>query len=541
MYIIKNALKSISRSKGRNFLIGIIVFVIATSSCIGLSIRQASENAKANTLEGMNITAKISFDRQSMMNDMMEKPEDGKQPEFDRDNFKDMMGNQSSLTLDEYETYSQSEYVKDFYYTLTASFNGNENLDPVSTESESNSSMGGFGNFPGNMGGFGGMDFGQMNRISSDFTLIGYSSDDAMKDFVNGNTTITNGTVFEENTSNLDCIISDELATYNNLEVNDSITFTNPNQEDESYTLTIVGTYTSNSSSENFLSNMGMASSDPANQIYLSYSALNSILEASKENEVIETDDYTGREVSSMINGTLEATYVFEDVSAYEAFSEEVYELGLDESYIVSSNDITSFENSLVPLETLSTMATGFLIVILIIGAIILIVLNIFKIRERKYEIGVLCAIGMKKWKVASQFLVEIFAVTMLAVTLGIGVGAVSSVPVTNAMLENQATSQSLQFEQIEQNFGRPGGMQMPGNMPGNMSGNMQLPDNMFNDFGSFMEGTSTYVTEIENAMNFTVVLQMFGIALLLTLVSGTVSVLFVMRYEPLKILANRD
>lgn len=39
MYIIRNALKCIDRSKGRNVLIGIIVLVIAISACIGLSIR----------------------------------------------------------------------------------------------------------------------------------------------------------------------------------------------------------------------------------------------------------------------------------------------------------------------------------------------------------------------------------------------------------------------------------------------------------------------------------------------------------------------
>ena len=49
------------------------------------------------------------------------------------------------------------------------------------------------------------------------------------------------------------------------------------------------------------------------------------------------------------------------------------------------------------------------------------------------------------------------------------------------------------------------------------------------------------YVSEINSAMNFTVVLQMFLIAIALTLISGIVSMMFVMRYEPLKILANRD
>ena len=51
----------------------------------------------------------------------------------------------------------------------------------------------------------------------------------------------------------------------------------------------------------------------------------------------------------------------------------------------------------------------------------------------------------------------------------------------------------------------------------------------------------NSYVTEIRSAMNLTVVLQMLGIGVLLTLISGMVSILFVMRYEPLKILANRD
>ena len=70
MYIIRNALKCIGRSKGRNVLIGIIVLVIAISACIGLSIRQAAQSAKEETLSGMTVTATISIDRQAMMSNM---------------------------------------------------------------------------------------------------------------------------------------------------------------------------------------------------------------------------------------------------------------------------------------------------------------------------------------------------------------------------------------------------------------------------------------------------------------------------------------
>ena len=186
----------------------------------------------------------------------------------------------------------------------------------------------------------------------------------------------------------------------------------------------------------------------------------------------------------------------------------------------------------MTPLNTLSTMAGWFLLVILLIGAVILIVLNIFNVRERKYEIGVLTAMGMKKGKVALQFLTEIFTVTLTAVIIGIIIGAVSSVPVTNALLENQVNEQTTQTEQISMNFGR--GPQMDGGTNG-------MPNMNFEKFDNFGGMATDYITEINSAMNLTVVLQMLAIAVGLTIISGTVSMLFVMRYEPLKILSNRD
>ncbi len=560
MYILKNALRCISRAKGRNVLIGIIVLVIAVSACIGLSIRQAAESAKEDALSNLSITGTISFDRQSMMSEMGrhdgDPSEGGERGEFDRSKFKEMMGNSSSLTLEEYQTYAQAESVKDFYYSLTASVNGSDEFEPVSSETEDEteeatentsedtsdmSQMGGMG-FPGGMGGQqGGMMGGKMG-LQSDFKLVGYSSEEAMTEFKNGTSTITDGSIFEEGTDSLDCIISDELATYNELAVGDTIIITNPDNEDEEYKLKVVGTYTNSSSNESSFTIPGMTSNDPANSIYLSYTALNSIIvDSEKANEV--TDDESEEEATSSISSNLEATYVFADVAAYESFEAEVRELGLDDSYTIASQDITSYENSLAPLNTLSTMAGWFLLVILIIGAIILIVLNIFNVRERKYEIGVLTAMGMKKGKVAMQFMTEIFAVTLTSVLIGVIIGALSAVPVTNALLENQVSSQQTQLQQVEENFGRPGNMpqgDMGSGMPGNMgqAGGMDFSKGFGAIFG---EETQEYITEINSAMNFTVVLQMLGIAVLLTLVSGTVSMLFVMRYEPLKILANRD
>lgn len=138
MYIVKNAFKCISRSKGRNVLIGIIVLVIAFSACIGLSIRQAAESAKSDALDNLSITATISFDRQSMMSEMRGqggKPDSdgGEPPSFDRSQFSEMMGESSALSLEEYQTYAEAESVKDFYYSLSASANGSDNFEAVTS------------------------------------------------------------------------------------------------------------------------------------------------------------------------------------------------------------------------------------------------------------------------------------------------------------------------------------------------------------------------------------------------------------------------
>lgn len=518
MYVLKNALKSVTRSVGRNILIGIIVLVISVSCCIGLSIRQAAESARTQTLESMSVTAQISVDRQSMMQQSMT-DEGG----FD----KSQMMSIPILTIDEMQTYAEAPSVKSFYYTATISLNGTDEFEAISTSSSStDSSMNqGMMQMPGmDSGKGGGFAKGGMG-VQGDFTIIGYSSDEAMIEFMSGTSTLTDGQMFEEGTETLECVISDELATYNNLSVGDTITVVNPNEEEEAYTLSIVGIYNNSQSTATSSEVMQgfSAASDPANRIYMSYAAVQAITAASSEAAVISTDETTGMEMTTAIPVQVSGTYVFADVESYYAFEEEVRELGLADTYTVSSSDLASYEQSLLPLENLSKMAGYFLAVVFGIGAIILVVLNIFNVRERKYEIGVLTAIGMKKAKVATQFLVESFVITIIALVIGAGIGAVSSVPVTNTLLASQIEAQSSNMMQTEASFGRPAG-----NM-GMIGGRGQVT------------AAVDYISSVTSATDFTVLMQLLGIGIVLTLVASAVSIIFITRYEPLKILSNRD
>lgn len=78
----------------------------------------------------------------------------------------------------------------------------------------------------------------------------------------------------------------------------------------------------------------------------------------------------------------------------------------------------------------------------------------------------------------------------------------------------------------MEENFGRPGdfGGGFPGGNMGGMPGGMpsDIPDNIGdgkNPFGDMFDSATNYITEVNSAMNLTVVFQMIGVGLLLTLV----------------------
>lgn len=497
MYIFKNAVRNVWRAKGRNVLMGVILVVITIAICIGFSIRQAAENAKESTLSSMSVTASIGVDRSSLMQ------QSSSGGTFDKSQFHSLQ--QQGLSLEELEVYKEAESVSDFYYSGSVSVNGNDSFEPVSQEESTESTeMGeGKGGRPGSQ---------------SDFTMVGYSADRAMSDFRNGTITITDGSVFDENTTEAVCIISDELATYNNMKVGSKITVVNSNNEADTHTLKVVGIYNNSQSdtvNTNSFSRGSSTASDPANQIYTSYEALSAIADAS-EKACEGSEDESVSAMTLKVSGT----YIFDTVEDYESFETEVRTLGLDEMYSVSSSDVANFEASLTPLETLSSMVKYFLIVILGIGAIVLVVLNMFHTRARKYEIGVLTAIGMKKRKVAMQFITEILIVTVCAVIIGGIAGAVSSVPVADSLLANQIKAQEKEQSEQEVSFGRG---------YGDKGGSQQTSAEI------------TYVSQITSTVDVVILVKVLGINIILAVLAGGVSVMSIMRYDPLKILSGRD
>lgn len=553
MFIVRNALHNVVCNKGRNALMIIIVAIITAAATVALAIVQAAERARTSALDDTTISAQISIDRGAMIG----KTRDAQSGGADMQAMRESMASKQ-LTLDDYQKYDKSEYgVASSYYTETASAaavdGGVEPVDSNGTmtgqESQSTTEQNQSGEQPqspgddraGGMPDAGGGKGGMM-MTTGDFSLVGFSSDEAIANAPNGSFTMDSGQVFGYGTDDDgDVIISKTLADANDLSVGDTFKVADITDDTKTYTFTIVGIYSN--TTENTMpmgGPMASTASDPANAIYTSVSTLDALgLTSGKTIEITDARGNT-RETQA---AQLSYTYVFDGKAQYDRFVADVKANGLDDEYTVSSADVEQYEASLVPLNNLAKFAKTLLIVVLCVGAVVLVVLTTFNIRERKYEIGVLTAIGVKKAKVAAQFAIELLAVTAIGLALGVGAGAAVSVPVSNSLLTSQVEAQATQQQQQRAQFGRD--MQPPSGVgqDGATTGEGSLPEAPKDDNGAPQQwGHATQmVSKVNATVNWATIGWMLLIGIGLTLLASLVAAVFVMRYEPLQILADRS
>ncbi len=472
MYILKNAVTSILRNKGRNILIGIIILVIACATSITLAINNSSNKLINSYKNKYQTEATISINRENMMKDF-----DKDNKEQSKEDMKDKFSNMQSITVSDIEKYGKSKYVKSYYYTMQIGVNSN--LEKASTDSESNDK---------------GKGPEKQEETSGDFTLTGYSSLDAMNDFIEGNYKIKEGKV-DTDFSNDSCIINSELATLNNISVGDKITIKDTNDDTKTYELTVTGIY-----EESSTDSMSMFSN-----------SVNTIITNTNfVNKVLENDS----EISVKVN----PTFILTSSKVVDKFESELRKKGLDDNLSVQTN-LDQVENATKTISNVKTFSMTFLIITLVIGTVVLFIINMINIRERKYEIGVLRTIGMKKSKVALQFIYELLIVAVIALILGAFVGASASVPVSNYLLKNEISSSSKQTQNIENNFGQKD------NKQSKFQGVAQVEE----------------FSSIDATVDLKVLLELLGIGLVITFISCSSAIISIQRFSPLTILKERS
>lgn len=462
MYIFKNAFISITRNKGRNILIGIIILVIASAASVSLAIRNTANSLIKSYEDSYSIEATIGFNRQNMMNNF-----DKEKPSDSMEDMKNHFNSVNNLSFDEILNYANSNYIDSYYYTISTNLSSND-IETVSVE----------------FNGKGGKNqFSETNY--SNFLLIGYSSYEAMVDFISGNYTITDGNIISD-LNKYECVINYELASLNDINVGDIITFYN---EENNYEFEVVGIY-----QENNTAGMQMFSNS-ANQIITGSSIVQSI------------------DSSASVN----PTFIIKNEENLQLFEKELYEKGMSE-YLSLSTNLDTIKQATSSITNVSNFATTFLIITLVIGTTILLVINMINIRERKYEIGVLRAIGMKKSKLMGQFIIELLMVALVFLLVGGILGSFISKPISNNLLQNEIESSNNQKDQINNNFGsRP---------------NMDKINGVV---------TIQAFDEVNAVVDSKVILQLIGIGILLTLIGSIAAIANIQKFSPLDILKERS
>ena len=424
----------------------------------------------------------------------MKKPEEGEEPSTDekKENMTNIFETVSNITEEEINTYGDSEYVSSYYYQISIGVNSS-NLETVSMSSNSSDDN----SDSHSKGGFGGDKNNFQNISSSDFTLVGYSSVSAMEDFISGKYSITEGEVSDDLTSNT-CVINSELATLNDISVGDTITLVDPDNDSNTITLTVTGIFEETSDTDDMMS---MFSSSANNII--------------TNTNVITQMTTTNTDMQKSIT----PTFVLTSSEVIDKFKEELTEKGLSEYLSVSTN-LDEAESATSTVSNVATFATTFLVITLIIGAIVLFVINMINIRERKYEIGVLRTIGMKKSLLTLQFMSELLIISIVSLMIGAGIGASISVPVSNHLLSSEINSASEETNQINENFG--GG-----------------DKNRFDKVNGVAQVQA--FDSIDAVVDIKVLFQLLGIGIILTLISSIASMISIQKFSPLTILKERS
>ena len=490
MYIFKNALISIIRNKARNILIGVIILVIACACTITLAINNTAKDLINSYDSAYDKELTISFDRQSMRENMNFSKEGG------MEEAKEAFEKIDTYTIDDVKKFAESNHIESYHYTYSISLNGN-NIEKAESDTDNSNGFGGRGKPDGGMG---------ANTL--DFTLSGYSSADSMSDFISGTYTMSeiSDNAWDIAFTGNYVFINEELASYNNLKLNDKITL--EDEEGKTYEFEIIGIFTENNEDEGSMMSMF---SNSVNKIITNADALVNI---DKDND--------------SINGNITPTFIIDDYDNTEKIQEEFYEKGLDEKYVVQTNQEMA-EAGLSSIKNVKNFATTFLIITLIIGGIVLFVINMINIRERKYEIGVLRTIGISKFKLTMQFVSELLIVAFVALMVGASFGALTSKPISNSLLSSEIESSKESNEEMKNNFGGRDNLEKPDgkNMP-NFSKGKGIPN------------VQAY-EKVDAVVNITVILQLLGIGLGLVLISSIASMISIQRFSPLTILKERS
>lgn len=207
-------------------------------------------------------------------------------------------------------------------------------------------------------------------------------------------------------------------------------------------------------------------------------------------------------------------------------------------SALGSSNaDVTSAEDqadaTVAPLNSVKTVSTFSFMGSVVAGAVIILLVIVMVVRERKKEIGVVKAIGGSNLRIMSEFMVESLTLAVLGAIVGLLIGVIGCQPVTK-MLVNNSSSSSSPATSFQRGFGGAGNTSQ-GGMP-SIGNNTARPTGGFG--GSFRSRLGNNVAtkslgNIKAQIGLGILFEGFAAAILIAMLGSALAAGMIARVRP--------
>ena len=380
--------------KGKMVILITIFFIITNLVLAGFTIQNASKNAadSARKKLGTDVTLDVDTDK------LREKVLKGENP------------TPPQLDLAEAEKLAKSNYVKDYNY-ISNTFGIPEGFKLVgdSENGEEKQTIG------STKPGASGMD------MNSSFMIEGVRKNVLHESFKNGKSKIVDGKPITEKMKDQNVIVMEQrLAEQNNLKVGDKVKIQTGDKK-QTHEFELIGIY----KTEEQAPSLGMGNIppmlEPANKLYMPHSTV----------KKLDTDQAAGNKV----------VYDLNDPQYINAFKKEANQFDIDLNYFKLDAHDKLYKQMVGPIENIASISQMIVYIVSLAGVVILGLITILFIKERRKELGILLSIGEKKWKLVGQLVVEVLCVGILAFGLSLTTGEKVSQTIGNTLLSSEIES----------------------------------------------------------------------------------------------------
>jgi putative ABC transport system permease protein len=474
MNFLKRAFLSLVRRKGKSLILLVIIFILSNVMAGSIAIGQASNNVEKTIKLQLGANASIELD--------WEKMQEWTQDQWDALQY---------ITPEMADEIGSSSYVKYYDYSSESYINSNTltQYDPNMVE---------------------------IPTVSY-FPIKGVQYAPIL-DIVNGSATLVNGRTFNESEiTNADyvALISDKVAQQNNIFVGDVIylqnTFSMWKEDNtvEEYkrdiALEVIGIFTPKvqQSDEN---NGGWIDYTPFNRIYVPNGVVHAENRWLNEQYAIAYPDSNIRIDQIYIT----PTFVLNNPEDVESFRTEAKSLVPDYYKVTVSSD--AYDSVAGPIKFIGSLSSVILYVAIGATILILSLVVILFLRDRKHELGIYLALGESKTKVVSQILLEVVSIAIIAITLSLLTG--------NSIAES--TSQSM--------------MDLRNEITGDNGDNGMIYRDMgYNPNNGVTEDDVLEAYKIEFTWDYVFIL--YGVGIGTVLLSSIAPMIYILRLKPKKIM----